>query len=132
MLTVDVLIETTGSVGVGARVQTGGCGDNYAAGGYFFDISEAGMFLSSDSSLSSSSTSSSSTYILVGDWKLYKAASVIKLGTTTFSSNKFYTIGLTANGTSICVTIDKALIACMTDATYTYGFASIGSGWNCI
>ena len=126
MLTVDVLIETTGSVGVGARVQTGGCGDNYAAGGYFFDISEAGMFLSSYSSLSSS------TYFLVGDWKLYKAASVIKLGTTTFSSNKFYTIGLTANGTSICVTIDKALIACMTDATYTYGFASIGSGWNCI
>lgn len=45
ILTIDALIETTGTVGLGARVQEGGCGDNYGAGGYFFDVSESGYSL---------------------------------------------------------------------------------------
>jgi hypothetical protein len=45
VLTIDALIETTGSVGLGARVQQGGCGDNYANGGYFFDITDKGFSL---------------------------------------------------------------------------------------
>jgi hypothetical protein len=42
VVSIDALIETTGSVGLGVRVQQGGCGDNYAAGGYFFFIDNTG------------------------------------------------------------------------------------------
>jgi len=106
MLTIDALIETTGTVGLGARVKEGGCGDNYAAGGYFFDINQAGA------------------------WTLAKASTVVKSGTTTFSANKFYTIGLSANGTTICGYVNGANLGCFQDSTYKNGFASIGTGWN--
>eukprot|EP00026_Physarum_polycephalum_P003123 Phypoly_transcript_03132.p1 GENE.Phypoly_transcript_03132~~Phypoly_transcript_03132.p1 ORF type:complete len:773 (+),score=122.26 Phypoly_transcript_03132:204-2522(+) len=106
VLTIDALIETSGSVGVGARVQQGGCGDNYAAGGYFFDITDK------------------------GDWTLASNKTILKQGTTTFSADQFYTLSLVANGTSICATINNKLVDCIQDYSYTHGFASIGTGWN--
>jgi len=105
VLTIDALIETNGTVGVGARVQQGGCGNNYAAG-YFFDISDKGT------------------------WTLAKGSTTLKQGTTTFSANKFYTISMSTNSSNICVTINKALVACIDDTAYSNGFVSIGTGWN--
>lgn len=106
LLTIDALIETTGTVGLGSRVQEGGCGDNYAAGGYFFDVSNTGA------------------------WTLAVGNKVAKSGTTTFSSNTFYTLSLLTNGTNICGSINNAVLGCIQDSTYSTGFAAIGTGWN--
>eukprot|EP00026_Physarum_polycephalum_P004247 Phypoly_transcript_04264.p1 GENE.Phypoly_transcript_04264~~Phypoly_transcript_04264.p1 ORF type:complete len:644 (+),score=82.58 Phypoly_transcript_04264:225-2156(+) len=105
IISVDTLIENQGTVGLGLRVQTGGCFENYA-NGYFFSISDRGQ------------------------WNLSNGTTPIKQGVTGFSANKFFRLGLSAVVNTICAFINGANIACMEDLTFSTGFAAIGSGWN--
>lgn len=44
----------------------------------------------------------------------------------------FYFEKLIFDRIEICAFINNEKIACMQDSAYTNGFASIGTGWNCI
>ncbi len=92
MLAIDALIETTGSVGVGARVQGGGCGDNYGSGGYFFSVEQNGTGIT---------FYLASHLFLIGNWNLTRGNTILAEGTTAFSANKFYRLGIAANGSNI-------------------------------
>jgi len=105
VITVDALIETTGSAIIGLRVHQGGCGNSYS-NGYFFSISNT------------------------GSWNLYAGTTVLASGTTTFSANHWYTLSLSANDTKICPSVEGKQLTCATNSNYKSGFASIGSTFN--
>jgi len=105
-LTIDALIETTGSVTVGLRAQGGGCGDNYDFGGYFFSVDQS------------------------GNWNLSSGNTILQQGQTSFSADKWYTLTINTNGSLISGYINGAQVVSVNDTKYQNGFSAIGTGWN--
>jgi hypothetical protein len=104
-VTSSVFIEGSGRVSLGGRVGKAGCGDIYAAG----------------YSLNLDSTNS--------QWTLTANSKSLATGTG-ISGNRWYAVSIAFDRQTISGTLDGRSIFSVNDATFSSGWASLGSGWN--
>eukprot|EP01097_Dermamoeba_algensis_P000793 TRINITY_DN1284_c0_g1_i3.p1 TRINITY_DN1284_c0_g1~~TRINITY_DN1284_c0_g1_i3.p1 ORF type:complete len:596 (-),score=140.78 TRINITY_DN1284_c0_g1_i3:106-1893(-) len=101
-----VLIETSGSAIIGARVPTGGCGNLYTSG-YFFSINQ------------------------LGQWTFSAGLTTLKKGVVSgFGPNQWHTLTLSLIGSIISGSVDGSQLFTVSDSTFQRGWVAIGSSWN--
>jgi len=102
----DTIFEVPSSQSiVGARVSAAGCNNAYQKG-YFFIVSEN------------------------GEWSLNAGAKVLKTGKSTSWNSQSNRLELTVTDNKISAYINYQLQTTMTDNSFSYGYAAVGSSWN--